>query len=174
MNYGNIKKCDIADGSGVRVSLFISGCSNHCKGCFNPETWDFNYGNSFIEDTKKEIFDQLDLHYVNGLTLLGGDPFESANQKVLTPFLKEVRDKYPNKSIWAYTGYIYENLISKDIYPRCECTDEMLSYIDILVDGPFMEEKKNISLVFRGSENQRIIDLNETRKTGKLSLWKNS
>lgn len=170
MNYCGIKKCDIANGIGVRVTLFVSGCTHHCKGCFQPETWDFAYGDLFTAETEKEIQEAMAPDYINGLTLLGGEPFEPENQRVLVDFLKKVKGKYPKKSIWCYTGYLYEELLS-DSRARCEVTDEMLSMIDVLVDGEFELDKKNISLQFRGSENQRLIDLNKTRSAGEIVLW---
>ncbi len=162
MFYGNIKKIDIADGEGVRVSLFVSGCRVHCPGCFQKQTWDFHYGKPFTKDTEEEILKALGEEYISGLTVLGGEPFEEENQVVLTPFLARVRKMYPSKTIWCYTGYVLE----KDLRPvtgrkHLACTDEMLSYIDVLVDGPFIEEQKDISLQFRGSRNQRILKLRE-------------
>ena len=171
MNYCSIKKCDIANGIGVRVSLFVSGCTHHCKGCFQPETWDFAYGDAFTTETENELLDALSPDYINGLTLLGGEPFEPENQRVLVGFLKRVREEYPKKSIWCYTGYLYDRELLLASRARCEVTDEMLSMIDVLVDGEFQLDKKNISLQFRGSENQRIIDLNKTRQTGEIVLW---
>ena len=172
MNYCNIKKCDIANGTGVRVTLFVSGCTNHCKGCFQPETWDFDYGEPFTEETEKIIFAELDKSYIKGLTLLGGDPFEPANQEALLPFLKKVRAAYPDKNIWAFTGFLYDEELLKDgAYPRCAETDEMLGLIDMLVDGRFVEGLKDITLRFRGSSNQRIIDLDKTRSDGRIVLW---
>ncbi len=172
MNYCTIKKWDIADGIGVRVSLFVSGCTHHCKGCFQPETWDFNYGNLFTRETENEILEALKPDYINGLTLLGGEPFEPENQRVLVEFLKRVKKEYPEKSIWCYSGYVYEELTG-DSRAKCEVTEEMMSMIDVLVDGEFIQEKKNISLQFRGSENQRIIDVKKTMMTGEIALWKN-
>lgn len=161
MYYGNIKKYDIADGPGVRVTLFVSGCRHHCKGCFNSETWDFQYGQPYTEETEAELLEALGPGYIAGLTLLGGEPFEPENQVVLVKLLKKVRETYPEKNIWSYTGYIYD----KDLIPGgrayTEVTDEMLSYIDVLVDGPFVEELKDITLQFRGSSNQRIIELHK-------------
>lgn len=171
MNYCSIKKCDIANGIGVRTTLFVSGCTHHCKGCFQPETWDFAYGDLFTEETESEISESLAPSYVNGLTLLGGEPFEPENQRVLVDFLKRVRAEYPEKTIWCYSGYTYEELTGVS-RARCEVTDEMLALIDVLVDGEFVQEKKNIRLQFRGSENQRIIDLKQTRKAEKIVLWK--
>lgn len=156
MNYCNIKKIDIANGIGVRVTLFVSGCRRHCKGCFQPETWDFNYGKEFTQDTEDEILKLLAPDYVDGLTVMGGEPFEPENQVTVYWFLKRVRDKYPNKTIWVYSGYTYEELTDTERLPKCE---NLLSLIDVLVDGPFIEEKKNLTLPFRGSENQRIIEM---------------
>ncbi len=171
MNYGEIKKYDIADGPGVRVSLFVSGCTHHCKGCFNPETWNFAYGRPFTEETENEILTALAPPYITGLTLLGGEPFEISNQRTLLPFLKRVRAELPEKNVWSYTGYTLETDLREGGRAHCEVTDEMLSLIDVLVDGEFIESLKNISLRFRGSSNQRIIDLNATRKTGETVLW---
>ena len=170
MHYGEIKKNDIANGEGVRVTLFVSGCTNRCKGCFQPETWDFCYGKPFTQDTENEIIKALEPSYINGLTLLGGDPFEPKNQRDLLPFVKKVRALYPKKTIWAFSGFTYEELKTDGSYPRCEETDELLGLVDILVDGKFVEELKDISLVFRGSSNQRIIDMNKTRDSGNIVL----
>lgn len=168
MYYGNIKKYDIADGEGVRVTLFVSGCTNRCPGCFQKETWDFCYGRPYTEETEAEILEALNHDYIQGLTLLGGEPFEPENQRVLTPLLRKVRKSFPQKDIWSYTGFVYD----RDLVPggrrHIEVTDEMLSMIDVLVDGPFILEKKNISLSYRGSENQRVIDLRKTRSEGKI------
>lgn len=165
MYYGEIKKIDIANGDGVRVSLFVSGCRIHCPGCFNAMTWDFCYGKEFTQDTEKEIIEALEKDFISGLTVLGGEPFEPENQKVLAPFLKKVKELFPKKNIWCYSGYIYETeLLAEDGKAHTEVTEEMLSYIDVLVDGPFVEELKDISLVFRGSSNQRILKLAELRK----------
>lgn len=161
MYYGNIKECDIADGPGVRVSLFVSGCRHHCKGCFNPETWDFEYGKPYTRETEEEILRLLAPDYIQGLTLLGGEPFEPENQGVLTALLKRVREVYPGKDIWCYTGYLYDVDLAGGGKVHTEVTDEMLSYIDVLVDGEFVEELKDVTLVFRGSSNQRILRLRE-------------
>ena len=171
MYYGQIKNCDIANGAGVRVTLFVSGCRNRCKGCFQPETWDFSYGKPFTEETEEKILAMLAPSYIKGLTLLGGEPFEPENQAVLLPFLRRVREAYPNKTVWAFTGYTLEALLSEGVHPRTENTDALLALIDVLVDGRFEEDKKNLMLRFRGSENQRLIDLPATLKEGKIVLW---
>ena len=161
MYYGTIKNFDVADGPCCRVSLFVSGCRNHCPGCFNQETWDFCYGQEYTRETEQMLLKALVPAYIQGLSLLGGDPFEPENQRELLPLLRSVKTALPEKDIWAYTGYTLEKLQNAEGHPRCEVTDEMLSMIDILVDGPFIEARKNISLRFRGSDNQRIIDLRE-------------
>ena len=171
MNYGEIKNCDIANGEGVRVTLFVSGCTNRCPGCFQPQTWDFSYGEPFTAETEEKILSMLAPEYINGLTLLGGDPFEPQNQRVLAPFVKRVRETYPRKNIWAFTGFTLEELRREVSHPRCEVTDELLGMIDILVDGRFVEALKDIRLRFRGSSNQRIIDMNRTREVGEIVLW---
>lgn len=171
MNYGEIKKYDIANGIGVRTSLFVSGCRHHCKGCFNPETWSFEYGKTYTKETENDIVSSLAPYYISGLTVLGGEPFEPENQATIVGLLKRVKEEYPDKNIWVYSGYLFEELIGKiPSHARCEVTDEMLSYIDILVDGEFVEAKKDISLHFRGSSNQRIIDVKKTLENGEISL----
>ncbi len=170
MNYAGIKYCDIANGSGCRTVLFVSGCRNHCKDCFQPHTWDFEYGKPFDEEIQQEILDSLAPAYVQGITLLGGEPFEPENQKALVPFMKKVRERYPQKNVWAYTGYVYDRDLIKGGRKYTEDTDELLSMIDILVDGPFVSELQDISLKFRGSRNQRIIDLTKTRACGQIVL----
>lgn len=172
MNYGEIKKYDIADGPGVRVTLFVSGCTHHCKGCFNPETWNFDYGRPFTDQTENEILDALAPAYISGLTLLGGEPFEIQNQRALLPFLRKVRARYPEKTIWSYTGYTCETDLCEGGRAHCEATAEMLSLLDVLVDGEFVESLKDITLLFRGSSNQRLIDLNATRENGETTLWR--
>ncbi len=171
MYYGNIKKFDIADGEGVRVTLFVSGCTNRCKGCFQPETWDFHYGNPYTEETEQEIIDALNSPNIQGLTLLGGEPFEPENQRVLVTLLRRVRKELPEKDIWSYTGFVYENDLVEGGRKHCEVTDEMLSYLDVLVDGPFMEDKKDIRLRFRGSSNQRVLNMKETLKQKKAVTY---
>lgn len=171
MYYGEIKKCDIANGEGVRVSLFVSGCTHHCPGCFNEATWDFHYGKEFTEETEKELLDALEPSYINGLSLLGGEPFEPENQKALVPFLRKVKERYPGKNIWCYSGYLYDSQLLSESRARCEYTDEMLSMIDVLVDGRFVESLKDITLVFRGSSNQRLIDVKKSLESGDVVLW---
>lgn len=166
MKYATIKKHDIANGPGVRVSLFVSGCNHHCKGCFNEEAWDFNFGNNFTEETEVEILDALDKDYICGLSLLGGEPFELVNQQGLLPLLKKVKEKYPKKTIWAYSGFTYEELLKMKYVE----TKEILELIDVLVDGKFDEELKDPLLYFRGSSNQRVIDILKTRKENKIVL----
>ncbi len=172
MYYGTLKKCDIANGAGVRVTLFVSGCTNHCPGCFQPQTWDFTYGQPYTTDTQREIIDELQKPYVRGLTVLGGEPFEPENQRQLVKLLRQVKENYPEKDVWVFSGFTLDGeLLREGSHPRCEVTDEMLGYIDVLVDGRFVEELKDISLQFRGSRNQRVIDMNETRKTGVITQW---
>lgn len=172
MYYGAIKKTDIANGPGVRVTLFVSGCTHHCKECFQPETWDFEYGNEFTKATEEEILTALSPSFIRGLTLLGGEPFEPENQRVLVPFLKKVRELMPEKEIWSYSGYLFDKELLGESRARCEVTDEFLSLIDVLVDGEFMIDKKNISLKFRGSENQRIIDVKESLQLNQVVIIK--
>ena len=160
MNYASIRTCDIANGEGVRVSLFVSGCTQRCKGCFNEEAWDFAYGRPFTAETEDEILAALEPDHIDGLSLLGGEPMEPENQRVLVPFLRRVRERFGlSKTIWVYTGCVLETELRSDSRWRTEATDEFLSLIDVLVDGPFVEELKDISLRFRGSSNQRIIDM---------------
>lgn len=168
MYYGEIKNCDIANGEGVRVTLFVSGCTNRCKGCFQPQTWDFCYGQPFTVETEERLLSLLSPSYISGLTLLGGEPFEPENQRALVPFLRRIRAAYPQKTIWGFSGFTYEELTTHGTHPRCEVTDEILSLLDVLVDGRFVEAQKDISLRFRGSSNQRLIDLNATRAAGEL------
>ena len=171
MNYCNVKNCDIANGVGVRVSLFVSGCRNRCKNCFQPETWDFNYGKPFDEQTEEKLMKMLAPSYINGLTVLGGEPMEPENQRALLPFLKKVKAAYLQKTIWLYTGFTLEELRSPDCRAHTEYTEEILKLLTVLVDGRFVEEKKNISLRFRGSENQRLIDVAATLAAGSVTLW---
>ena len=166
MKYAKIKKTDVANGPGVRVSIFVSGCHHHCEGCFNSEAWDFNYGNDFTEDTIQEIIEAMNHDYITGLSLLGGEPFELINQKGLLHLLKKVKEVYPDKTIWAYSGFLYDELKEMD-YPE---TKEILSLIDVLVDGKFVESLKDPNLYFRGSSNQRVIDMKKTLKSKKIVL----
>lgn len=163
MNYATIKEIDIANGTGVRVSLFVSGCTHHCKGCFNEIAWDFDYGKEFTQDTIDYIIDHLKPNYIKGLTLLGGEPMDPKNQKDILILLRQVNTKLPDKDIWCYTGYLYEDLLDKG-RANTPYTDEILEYINILVDGPFIQEQKDITLKFRGSTNQRIIYLKTKNK----------
>lgn len=171
MNYATIKYCDIANGVGVRTSLFVSGCTHRCKNCFNKEAWDFAYGAPFTAEVESEIFESLTPYYVNGLSLLGGEPMELANQRGLLAFVRACKQRFPDKSIWCYTGYTYESDLRAGGKVHCEVTDELLSYIDVLVDGEFIQDLYDITLRFRGSSNQRLIDLNQTRKYGVTVLW---
>lgn len=175
MYYSNIKYNDIANGKGVRTTLFVSGCRHHCKGCFNPETWSFTNGELFTEEVEDNIIESMRPYWIEGLTLLGGEPFEPENQRELVKFLRKVRKEFgDSKDIWAFTGGTLENdLLNSESPWHCEATEEMLSMIDILVDGPFIEELKNISLQFRGSSNQRVIDMKETLSVKNVILLKN-
>ncbi|WP_026492679.1 anaerobic ribonucleoside-triphosphate reductase activating protein [Butyrivibrio sp. XPD2002] len=171
MNYAEIKTTDIANGVGIRTSLFVSGCTHHCKGCFNEETWDFNFGKPFTKEVEDEIIESLRPDFVKGLTILGGEPMEVVNQKALRPFIERVKNELPDKNIWIYSGYVWEELNDKN-NKRChsEDTEAILSMIDTLVDGEFVIDLKNISLKFRGSSNQRIIKVQDTLKEGKIVL----
>lgn len=168
MNYAAIKKHDVANGPGVRVSLFVSGCTHACKGCFNREAWDFSYGQTFTEENLKEILDALSPSYIHGFSVLGGEPLEERNVACVSDVLQAVRSAYPEKDIWLYSGSVFE----KDILPREKAGKmDILSYLDVLVDGPFVEEKKSLRLKFRGSENQRLIDVKRTLEAGEVVLW---
>ena len=163
MNYSAIRTCDVANGPGVRVSLFVSGCRHRCKGCFNPDTWDFMAGRPWTVAAQEEVLAACEKDWIQGLSLLGGEPFEPVNQRALVPLLRAFRARFPKKDVWAWTGCVYERELLKESPWRCEVTDEMLSLIDTLVDGPFIEAQKNITLRFRGSSNQRILDLRRLR-----------
>ena len=171
MNYATIKNCDIANGPGVRVSLFVSGCTHRCKGCFNAVAWDFDYGEPFTEETADKLLEMLKPDYIRGLTLLGGEPFEPQNQAELVKFLRRVKSELPEKSIWAFSGYLFEADILAGRLGPWEITKEILGYLDVLVDGPFVEERKNLMLRFRGSDNQRLIDVKQSLKENKIILW---
>lgn len=170
MNIAGIKSVDIADGVGVRVSLFVSGCTHHCKGCFNPDTWDFAYGEPYSQETEDKLIEMLRPDYIRGLTLLGGEPFEPSNQEVLVGLLRRVRAELPQKDIWSYSGYTFEELTGES-RARCAFTDEMLSMIDVLVDGEFVLAQRSLMLRFRGSENQRLLDLPKSLEAGKPVFW---
>lgn len=171
MHYGEIKNYDIANGIGVRVSLFVSGCTNRCEHCFQPETWDFNHGEPFTEATEERLLQMLRPDYIHGFTLLGGEPFEPQNQRGILPFLQRLKRELPQKSVWAYSGFTLEDLRTEGAYACCDVTEDLLECIDVLVDGRFVEAKKDLSLQFRGSSNQRIIDLVKTRKADRVVLW---
>ena len=170
MNYATLKRHDIANGPGVRVSLFVSGCRHHCRGCFNPETWDFNYGKPFTGEVLDKLLRACNHDFIEGLSVLGGEPFEPSNQEALLPLIRRVRRELPGKSIWMFTGFTYD----RDLIPGgCRyttVTDEILDSIDVLVDGRFVLEEKDIALHFRGSRNQRILDMKETRRRGEIVL----
>ena len=170
MHYANIKNCDIANGPGVRVSLFVSGCTHHCPGCFNEVAWDFEYGEPFTQQTIDTIRDRLAPDFIRGLTLLGGEPFEPQNQPAVLDLLRQVKTRYPQKSVWAFSGYTYEQ-ISSGRLGDWNITQEYLRYLDVLVDGPFIEARKDLSLRFRGSDNQRQIDVPATLAAGHIVLW---
>lgn len=171
MNYATIKSYDVANGPGVRVSLFVSGCTHHCKGCFNTEAWDFNYGKPFTPEVEDQIIAYLKPWYIRGFSLLGGEPFEPENQKALLPLMRRIRETYPEKSVWCYTGYDYEKDILAGRLGDWEITRELLSYIDILVDGEFHQSEKDLTLRFKGSRNQRIIDVTASKQTDSVVLW---
>jgi anaerobic ribonucleoside-triphosphate reductase activating protein len=171
MHYADIKTHDIANGPGVRVSVFVSGCTRHCPGCFNQETWDFNYGKEFTVETENQVLEALQPNYIKGLSLLGGEPFEPSNQQGLLPLLRKVKARFPQKDIWCYTGNSFDKDILAKMLPNNPSTKEFLSYIDILVDGEFIEKEKNPGLRFRGSGNQRIIKLQESLQKNEIVLW---
>lgn len=173
MYYGTVKKFDVANGEGIRTTLFVSGCTNRCKNCFQPETWAFDYGEPFTDEVAEDILSTFEISSVRGLTVLGGEPMEPSNQRALLPFLKEFKRRYPDKTLWLFTGNLYEELTGKlGEHPKhLDITEELLSLVDILVDGRFEEENKRLGLRFRGSSNQRIIDMNKTRLSGDIVIW---
>lgn len=171
MNYATIKWADVANGPGVRVSLFVSGCTHFCEGCFNPEAWDFGYGQPFTPEAEDKILEALAPAHIKGLSLLGGEPFEPRNQAALLPFLRRVKARYPEKEIWCYSGYTLDGELWQDSRARCEHTDEMLSYIDVLIDGEFVLSRKDLSLRFRGSSNQRIINVPKSLAARSVIPW---
>ena len=175
MNYATIKWTDIANGEGVRISLFVSGCTHHCKNCFNEVAWDFHYGAPFDEEIQEKILRELSSDYIAGLSLLGGEPLEPKNQEALYPFIKKVREKYPQKTIWCYTGFVLDEESGdlKEKHKNTYFTKELISLFDVLVDGPFVEELKDIRLKFRGSANQRVIDVKQTLKNSSCILYLN-
>lgn len=168
MNYADIKKIDVANGEGVRVSVFVSGCNHHCKDCFNQCAWDFNYGKKFTEKEEQQIIDYMNHDYISGLSLLGGEPLEPKNQEGLLPLVKKVKEKFPNKDIWCYTGFDFEKDVVEKMAKNNETTRELLKYIDIIVDGKFEEDKKDLKLQFRGSSNQKIVDVKKSLQTGQI------
>ena len=171
MNYATIKNCDIANGPGVRVSLFVSGCRHRCKGCFNEVAWDFNYGEHFTQDTVNRILEMLSPDYIQGITLLGGEPFEPENQPAIVDLLRQIKTRYPHKSVWAFSGYLFDKDILAGRLGPWELTREYIGYLDVLVDGPFVMEKKDLTLRFRGSSNQRLIDVPASLAKGEIVLW---
>lgn len=171
MNYATIKYCDIANGAGVRTSLFVSGCRRHCPECFNAVAWDFDYGQPFDKEARNAVLASLKPDYIAGLSLLGGEPLEPENQRALLPFLHDVKVLYPHKTVWCYTGNVYETEVLAPGPGRCEVTDELLGYIDVLVDGAFLIDQKDITLRFKGSANQRLLDIPASRAAGYAVLW---
>ena len=171
MNYAQILTCDMANGPGMRVSLFVSGCTHHCRGCFNEVAWPFDYGEKFDRETENRLLEAVKPSYYQGMTLLGGEPFEPVNQKGLISFLRRYKEEYPDKDLWAFTGYIYDQDLVPGGRAFTDVTDEMLSYVDVLVDGPFMEDRKDITLLYKGSSNQRTIDMKQSRQEGKIIFW---
>lgn len=171
MNYASIKNCDIANGEGVRISLFVSGCTHHCKNCFNAEAWDFNYGLPFDEEAQNRVIELLKPDYINGLTLLGGEPMEPCNQKALLPFIQKVRELYPQKSIWCYSGYLFDKQIIDEMTKKYEFTLPLVQMFDVMVDGKYVDELHDLSIRFRGSSNQRIIDVQKSLKEQNIVLY---
>lgn len=172
MRYASIKKCDVANGTGIRVSIFVSGCHHHCKGCFNTDAWDFNYGNEFTNETQEKILEALDKDYIQGLTLIGGEPLEYVNQKGLLPLVKKVKERFPNKTIWCYTGYLFDKEIMENMYKKWPETKELISSIDVIVDGKFEEDLRDLNLKFKGSSNQRIIDVKKSLENNEIVIVK--
>ena len=168
MYYADIKKVDVANGPGVRVSLFVSGCTHKCKGCFNEEAWDFKYGHEYTQKEEDKIIELLKPDYIEGITILGGEPFEYVNQKGILPLLRRIRKELPNKTIWCFSGYTFDTDILEDMCNKYEETKELISYIDVLVDGKFEIDKKNFKLKFRGSSNQKIVDVKKSLQTGQI------
>lgn len=171
MNYADLKQYDVSNGPGIRISLFVSGCNHHCKGCFNEVTWDFNYGKPFTEETIDMIIEYMKPDFISGITLLGGEPLEPANQKGLLPLLCKIKEVYPNKDIWCFTGFDFMNDVYGQMYKTIPETPKLLSMIDVIVDGKFVEELKDLSLRFKGSSNQKTILVQETLAKGEAVLW---
>ena len=171
MNYASIKNCDVANGQGVRISLFVSGCTHHCKNCFNAEAWDFNYGNLFTPEVEEQILELLSPSYIAGLTLCGGEPMEPCNQKVLLPFIQKVKERYPEKTIWCYSGYLFDQQILNEMTKMYDFTHPLISLFDVLVDGKFVDELRDLKFKFRGSSNQRIIDVQQSLKENQVILY---
>lgn len=171
MNYAEIKTCDVANGPGVRVSLFVSGCTHHCEGCFNKEAWDFNFGKPFTDEVIDDIIEYMKPDYIKGITLLGGEPLEQKNQQGLLPLLRKIDHIYPEKNIWCFTGYDFEKDVIGRMMKEWDETKEFMSYIDVLVDGEFMIDKKDLNLVFKGSSNQRTIMVQESLAEGRIIYW---
>ena len=173
MNYATIKWYDIANGEGVRISLFVSGCTHRCKNCFNEIAWDFDYGKPFDEKTQEKILTELGSAYIAGLSVLGGEPFEPQNQAALLPFVREVKKRYPDKPIWCYTGFVLDEKQGelKEKHKNTPDTKELISLLDVLVDGPYIDELRNICLKFRGSSNQRVIDVQKTLQAQECVLY---
>lgn len=168
MNYADIKEVDVANGEGVRVSVFVSGCNHHCKNCFNSQAWDFNYGNEFDDECMNKVLNELEKPYISGLSLLGGEPLDPKNQKGVLEIAKKAKQMHPEKKIWCYTGFKFDDDVVNKMFDTLEDTKELMSYIDVLVDGKFEEDKKDLRLKFRGSSNQRIIDVQESLKENKV------
>lgn len=171
MYYADIKNCDVSNGPGVRISLFVSGCTHHCKNCFNEETWDFHYGEPFTEKEIERILTLMEPDYIRGFTLLGGEPFEYSNQQGVLPLLRAIKERYPKKTVWCFSGYLFDRDIVGSMCAKWAETQEMLRYIDVLVDGEFVEELKDLSLRFKGSSNQRTILVQESLGSGGIVLW---
>ena len=171
MNYAEIKTCDVANGPGVRVSLFVSGCTHHCEGCFNKEAWDFDFGKPFTDEVIDDIIEYMKPDYIKGITLLGGEPLEQTNQQGLLPLLRKIDHIYPEKNIWCFTGYDFEKDVIGRMMKEWDETKEFMSYIDVLVDGEFMIDKKDLNLVFKGSSNQRTIMVQESFAEGRIIYW---
>lgn len=173
MNYADIKRVDVANGLGVRVSLFVSGCHHHCKGCFNSDAWDFNFGKEYDEETEESILKELDKSYIQGLSLLGGEPLEYVNQKGLLSLVKKAKERHPEKTIWCYTGYKFDDDVMGDMFNKWPETKELVSNFDIVVDGKYDEDLRDLNLKFKGSSNQRIIDVQKTLENNEIILADN-